>query len=101
MTEIDSTPPPEKPDSDPGLESAPHRRWSHPTPRIGNRLIIHRFMGLGFELASYTLILAGVGYWIDSTRQHAKPYATACGALIGFTLGMIRLIRIARKNAER
>lgn len=99
MTETDSTPP-ENPGSDTDLPTDTQRLSKHPDPRSQIRMIALRFAGLGMELASYTLVIAGFGYWIDSARQHAKPYATAIGALIGFTLGMFRVIQVARKNAE-
>jgi len=57
-----------------------------------------RFVGLGMELATFTLVLTGIGYWIDSARQHQTPYAAAAGALIGFVLGMIRFIVQATKR---
>jgi F0F1-type ATP synthase assembly protein I len=57
-----------------------------------------RFAGLGTELATYTLVCAGIGYLIDSARGHEKSYVTAFGTLIGFTLGMVRFIREVRKN---
>jgi F0F1-type ATP synthase assembly protein I len=99
LTETDSTP---SKNSDPNanLETDVNRLSSHRESRPQIRLNTLRFVGLGSELAAYTLVLAGFGYWIDSARQHTKPYATAIGALIGFTLGMIRVIQVARKNAE-
>ncbi len=99
LSETDSTPS-ENPDSDADLETDANRLSSHREPRPQIRMNAFRFVGLGSELATYTLVLAGFGYWIDSARQHTKPYATAIGALIGFTLGMIRVIQVARKNAE-
>jgi F0F1-type ATP synthase assembly protein I len=99
LTETDSTPS-ENPDSDADLETDAHRLSSHRESRPQIQKIALRFLGLGSELATYTLVLAGCGYWIDSARQHAKPYATAIGTLIGFTFGMIRVIQVARKNAE-
>ncbi len=99
MTETNSTPP-ENPDSDTDLEADGNRHSGHREPRPQTRMIALRFIGLGSELAAYTLVLAGLGFWIDSARQHTKPFATATGALVGFSYGMTRLIRIARKNAE-
>ena len=54
-----------------------------------------KFAGMGIELASFTLGLAGIGYLIDSRRGHATPYAFAFGALIGFGYGMFRFIQKA------
>ena len=54
-----------------------------------------RMAGLGMELASYTLGLAAIGYVVDSRRGHARPYATAAAALVGFSFGMFRFIQKA------
>lgn len=59
---------------------------------------LFRFVGLGMELAGFTLVLAGLGYWVDSNLHLAKPFATALGALIGFTVGMVRFIQQANKR---
>lgn len=59
-----------------------------------------RFAGLGMELATFTLVMAGLGYWLDTHRQHATLYGTAAGAFIGFTLGMIRFIRQAMQSMD-
>ena len=59
-----------------------------------------RFVGLGMELATFTLVPMGIGYWIDSGRQHETPYATAAGALIGFVLGMIRFVVQVTKRRD-
>ena len=60
-----------------------------------------RFIGLGTELAVFTLIFAGLGYVVDSTFQLQKSYATAAGTLVGFTFGMVRFIQQALKAAKR
>ena len=99
LTETDSTPS-ENSDSDVDLETDANRHLSHRESRPQNHMIALRFIGLGSELAAYTLVLAGFGFWIDSARQHTKPFATAIGALVGFTFGMMRVIQVARKNAE-
>jgi F0F1-type ATP synthase assembly protein I len=59
-----------------------------------------RLLGLGTELAGFTLIFLGAGYFVDSVRAHQTPYATAFGTMIGFTLGMIRFILQVNKIAE-
>ena len=61
---------------------------------------MYRFLGLGSELAGFTLIFAGLGYLIDSANQFPKPYATAGGALIGFVLGMARFIYQVRNSGR-
>ena len=65
-----------------------------------SRAAVYRFLGLGSELAGFTLVFAGLGYLIDSVSQFPKPYATAGGALIGFVLGMARFIYQVR-NSDR
>ncbi len=56
-----------------------------------------RLIGSGMELACYTLLLGGAGYWIDST-WHTQPYLGIAGSLLGFSLGMYRLIVLATRQ---
>ena len=65
-----------------------------------NQSAVFRFIGMGTELAGFTLFVAGVVYVIDSFSESPKPYGTAFGALIGFTLGMVRFIRQARQSQD-
>ena len=52
----------------------------------------------GFELASFALILGGVGYGIDHwLGNHVTPYFAIAGILLGFSLGFYRLIVLASK----
>jgi F0F1-type ATP synthase assembly protein I len=67
-------------------------------PRAWNQAAVFRFLGLGTELAGFTLGCAGLGYLIDLSAGFPKPYATAAGALIGFTLGMIRFVVQVRRS---
>ena len=46
-----------------------------------NQSKVFRFVGLGTELAGFTLVFAGLGYLIDRIGQNPKPYGTALGAL--------------------
>ena len=62
---------------------------------------MYRFLGLGGELAGFTLIFAGLGYLIDSASEFPKPYVTAGGALLGFVLGMARFIYQVQDNDRR
>ncbi len=57
-----------------------------------------RFAGLGIELATSTLLFAGIGYLVDWMLALPKSYATAAGTLVGFTIGMIRFIQQALKG---
>ena len=69
---------------------------SQPESQDGNWM---RFAGMGIELASYTLSIAGVGYLIDQSRGHVRPVCTALGTLIGFSFGMFRFIqRVSNKE---
>jgi F0F1-type ATP synthase assembly protein I len=101
LNENDSaSPTPERPsDPDPtpdaGLNSEPGG-----TPRTQAQLGVLRLAGLGTELAGFTLVFLGIGYFVDSIGRHDTGWATAFGTLIGFTLGMIRFIRQVRKINE-
>lgn len=57
-----------------------------------------RLLGSGMELASYTLILGAAGYWVDRRWHFAQPYFGIAGALVGFSLGMYRLIVLATRQ---
>lgn len=59
-----------------------------------------RMAGAGLELAGSTLVMAGLGYAIDAARGHATPYAAIAGTLVGFSLGMYRLIAMAMKTPD-
>lgn len=90
-------------DSDPTR----HEDSGHP-PRANSdqdgraaRQLALRNVGLGMELAAFTLVFTGVGYWIDSSGDHEKPLATALATLVGFTLGMIRFIRQVTSGKDK
>ena len=82
-------------------EAPPDGTGTHPR-RTGletsNQRAVFRFVGLGTELAGFTLVFAGLGYLIDSISQFPKPYGTAFGALLGFALGMARFVMQARQS---
>jgi F0F1-type ATP synthase assembly protein I len=65
-----------------------------------NQSKVFRFVGMGTELAGFTLVVAGLGYLLDRIGQNPKPYGTALGALIGFSLGMVRFIQQARTSDD-
>ena len=65
-----------------------------------NPALVFRFVGLGTELAGFTLVCAGLGYLMDQIGQNPKPYGTALGAMIGFSLGMVRFIQQARNSDD-
>ncbi|MEQ1919795.1 MAG: AtpZ/AtpI family protein [Elusimicrobiota bacterium] len=49
-------------------------------------------LSVGWELASFSLLGVGLGYWLD---RHFKssPWGTLVGALFGIVIGLYRLIR--------
>ncbi len=51
------------------------------------------------ELASYTLLLGAAGYWVDRRYGFPNPYVGVAGALLGFSLGMYRLIAVAVRSS--
>ncbi|MEM9586796.1 MAG: AtpZ/AtpI family protein [Planctomycetota bacterium] len=59
-----------------------------------------RFAGAGIELAGSALIAGAVGYWVDGQFGNAKPYCAALGVLVGFAVGMFRLIVTVSRFAD-
>ena len=57
-----------------------------------------RLAAAGLELASFALILGAAGYWFDNNQGYTTPYFGVAGVLIGFALGMYRLVRLAMKT---
>jgi F0F1-type ATP synthase assembly protein I len=49
-------------------------------------------LSVGWELASFSLLGVGLGFWFDK-HFHSKPWGTLVGALFGIVLGLYRLIR--------
>jgi len=49
-------------------------------------------LSVGWELASFTLLGVGLGYWLDG-RFQSSPWGTLVGALFGIVIGLYRLIR--------
>ena len=49
-------------------------------------------LSVGWELASFTLLGVGLGYWVDGHFK-SSPWGTLVGALFGIVLGLYRLIR--------
>ena len=56
-----------------------------------------RFAGAGIELAGAVLVLALVGHLVDRYAGFSRPWGLLSGGLIGFTLGMGNLFRLAKK----
>ena len=59
-----------------------------------------RLSGAGMELAFITIAFGAAGALIDSQTQLARPVCSAIGGLIGFSLGMVRFIRLATSISE-
>lgn len=49
-------------------------------------------MSVGWELASFTLLGVGLGYWTDK-RFSSSPWGVLIGVFTGIGLGLYRLIR--------
>ena len=56
-----------------------------------------RLASAGFELASFSLILGGLGYAVDYSIGLVTPYFAIAGLLLGFSLGFYRLIMLASR----
>jgi hypothetical protein len=54
-----------------------------------------RFAGAGLELAAFAFVFAWLGYVIDGRLGNQRLIVTALGALIGFSLGLVRFIVFA------
>ena len=66
-------------------------------PTLGERQSLMRLASAGFELASFSLILAAVGYAADRCWGWATPFFAILGLFVGFSLGFYRLIVLANK----
>ncbi len=91
LTDQDSNSDPQTSDSQANAKNAPAARRDRST--------MFRFAGLGIELATSTLLFAGIGYFVDWLLELEKSYGTAAGTLVGFTIGMFRFIQQALKGA--
>ena len=71
-----------EPDSDsrPGDAAALDRPW-------------FKLVGLGMELAGATLGVAAIGWWIDYAMSNSSGVGVGIGALVGFSLGMVRFVQ--------
>ena len=49
-------------------------------------------MSVGWELASFTLLGVGLGYWTDK-KFSSSPWGVLVGAFAGIGLGLYRLVR--------
>ena len=49
-------------------------------------------LSVGWELASFSLLGVGLGYWFDGHFK-SSPWGTLVGSLFGIVIGLYRLIR--------
>jgi F0F1-type ATP synthase assembly protein I len=49
-------------------------------------------LSVGWELASFTLLGVGLGYWTDK-KFSSSPWGVLVGAFVGIGLGLYRLVR--------
>lgn len=66
----------------------------------GDRNALAVALSVGWELASFSVLGVGLGYWLDK-KFSSSPWGTLCGALFGIVIGLYRLIRtfsIPKKN---
>ncbi|MBP5403727.1 MAG: AtpZ/AtpI family protein [Elusimicrobiaceae bacterium] len=54
---------------------------------------------LGTEIALTEILGAAAGYWLD-TKLGTLPWCLVGGVLIGFALGIVRIVAVAR-NANK
>ena len=57
-------------------------------------------VGMGFELAGTTVVLAGLGHLVDRYFGADRSIGFALGGLVGFGLGMLRFIMKALRQIE-
>ena len=72
-----------------------------PGTTLGRSPVWIRLSGAGLELAFITVVFGAIGAAIDRHLQSARPICSAIGGLLGFTLGMIRFIRLATSISNR
>ncbi len=55
------------------------------------------------QITTISLIMvlpAGLGYWLDN-RWDTEPWLIACGAAIGFAIGMWQLLQLVKTDQEK
>ncbi len=55
---------------------------------------------LGTEFALTEIIGAAVGYWLD-TKWGTLPWGTVGGAMLGFALGFVRIVQVAKAATKK
>jgi F0F1-type ATP synthase assembly protein I len=66
---------------------------TEPEPsKEGSKNALAVALSVGWELASFSLVGVGLGYWFDKHFK-SSPWGTLVGALFGIVLGLYRLIQ--------
>ena len=66
---------------------------TQPEPsKEGQKNALALALSVGWELASFTLLGVGLGYWLDG-RFKSSPWGMLVGVFFGIALGLYRLIR--------
>lgn len=50
------------------------------------------YMSLGIQMTMTILLLGGIGWWMDSSRNGSKAY-TVTGLVLGSVIGLVNLLR--------
>lgn len=58
----------------------------------GDKSALAVALSVGWELASFSVLGVGLGYWLDK-KFSSSPWGTLSGALFGIVIGLYRLIR--------
>ena len=72
--------------------SSPRMPTQSEPPKEDQKSSLALALSVGWELASFTLLGVGLGYWLDGHFQ-SSPWGTLVGALFGIVIGLYRLIR--------
>ena len=55
--------------------------------------------GIGFEFIAEVGAMTILGWWLDK-KFESSPWCTIAGVAIGFTFGIYRLVKFAKKNMQ-
>ncbi|MCA9140050.1 MAG: AtpZ/AtpI family protein [Planctomycetales bacterium] len=86
---------PDQTDREPDAQHAADVQGSGLPSSVPSAPVWVRLTGAGMELAFITIVFGATGAAIDRHFNMARPMYSAFGGLLGFTLGMVRFIRMA------